>query len=48
MRRTRKKSTPAEIVINKLGGVRETARLLDRSPSSIVRWQKAKHEGIKT
>ena len=37
--------TPAEKVIAAFGGVRPLARLLDRNPSSVVRWRRSKQEG---
>lgn len=32
--------TPAEYIIEKFGGVRATARALNRNASSVSRWQK--------
>jgi hypothetical protein len=37
--------TPAQRVIAAFGGVRETARVLDRNASSVSRWQLSKAEG---
>ncbi len=31
--------TPAQLVIQTFGGVRATARALDRDPSAVSRWQ---------
>ena len=31
--------TPAEIVISRFGGVRELARLMNKDPSTVWRWQ---------
>jgi hypothetical protein len=39
------KSTPADRVIEAFGGVRETARILDRNASSVSRWRKPLGEG---
>jgi amino-acid N-acetyltransferase len=38
-------TTPADRVISAFGGVRETARALDRNPSSISRWRSPKEDG---
>lgn len=37
--------TPADRVIEAFGGVRATARLLGRNPSSVSRWRKPREEG---
>lgn len=37
--------SPAEYVIHIFGGVRATARALDRAPSSISKWQNS-YKGI--
>lgn len=37
--------TPAAKVISRFGGVRETARCLNVSSSTVSRWQKARAEG---
>lgn len=38
-------ATPASRVIKAFGGVRETARVLDISSSTVSRWQKDREEG---
>lgn len=38
----KRKYTPAEWVIEQLGGVRPASRLINRSPSSVCRWRKSK------
>lgn len=38
-------ATPAARVIKAFGGVRETARVLDISSSTVSRWQKPREEG---
>lgn len=37
--------TPAELVINRFGGVRKLARLLGKDPSTIHRWKQPKERG---
>ena len=37
--------SPAQLVIEKLGGVRATARALGINPSTVCRWQKTKEDG---
>jgi hypothetical protein len=36
---------PSQYVIYIFGGVRATARLLDRSPSAVSKWRKSREEG---
>lgn len=38
-------TTPAARVIKAFGGVRETARVLEISSSTVSRWQKEREEG---
>lgn len=40
------KKTPADIVIEAFGGVRETARQLARSPNAVSLWRKPPPAGI--
>lgn len=37
--------TPAQLVIEKFGGVRATARVLGINPSTVCRWNKRKEDG---
>lgn len=37
--------SPAQYVVKIFGGVRETARLLNRSPSSVTRWNRYRGTG---
>lgn len=37
--------TPAERVISAFGGVRATARIIERSSSTVSRWQKPRDQG---
>lgn len=39
------KLSPANYVILVLGGVRATARVVDRHPASVIRWKKPKNQG---
>lgn len=38
--------SPAEVVIDRFGGVRPLARLLDLDHSSVARWPKPKPRGL--
>lgn len=38
-------STPAQRVIAAFGGVRATARIINRSSSTVSRWQKPRDQG---
>ena len=37
--------SPAEYIIKIFGGVRATARALNRSPSTVSKWRKPRKEG---
>lgn len=39
------KTTPADLVIERFGGVCALARLLLKNPSTISRWRKSRDEG---
>lgn len=38
-------TTPAARVIKALGGVRATARIINRNSSTVSRWQKSREQG---
>lgn len=44
-KRQQPKKTPADIVIERFGGCRAVARVLDVDHSWVVRWRKPKREG---
>lgn len=37
--------TPADRVISAFGGVRATAKIIERNPSTVSRWRKPRDEG---